>query len=90
MIEEEDYFSQLPFEIQEEDPEEDPEEEEEELIKDFEGIEAWPGLSLKLSNSAFSVEVNIAGIMPNKSKLKEAETFLEDLLRIAKDYHLIE
>jgi len=87
MIEEE---AKFPLSFEPGEDEEDPEEEEEELIKDFEGIEAWPGLSVKLSNSTFSVEINVAGIMPNKSKLKEAETFLEDLLRIAKDYHLIE
>jgi len=87
MIEKEAKFP-LPFEPEEEEEEE--EEEENPLSEQLEGVEALPGLSLKLSNSAFSVEVHLAGIMPRKSQLEEAKAFLEDLLRIAKNYHLIE
>jgi len=87
VIEKEAKFPPL-FEAKEAEGEE--EEEEEHSLINFEGVEAWPGLSVKLSNSTFSVEVHLAGIMPRKSQLEEAKAFLEDLLKVAKDYHLIE
>ena len=86
MIEEETKLS-LPFEEEEEEEEGH---EETSLFEQLEGVEALPGLSIKLSNSAFSIEVHLAGIVPGKGKMEEFRGFLQDLLAIAKDYHLIE
>ena len=70
----EDYFSQLPFEIQEEDPEEDPEEEEEERI-----TKTSPRIEWKVANTHSKIEITIWAETMQEAKNAALELFKESL-----------